>query len=219
MGRESRQDRRQRAAEIARRLRRQYGQVRCALNFSNPLELLVATILSAQSTDKGVNLVTASLFKKYRTAEDYANADPATFEKEIHSTGFFRNKTKSVLGAARMIVDKHGGQVPRTMAELVELPGVARKTASVVLGNAMGINEGIPVDTHVQRLTQRLRLSDHASNQGDKMEKDLLELVPRQEWCEFSHLLITHGRQVCTARKPQCEPCVLNDICPSAFKV
>jgi endonuclease-3 len=218
MARESQTKRKQRVAEIIQRLGRQYPDARTELNHSNPLELLVATILSAQSTDKGVNEVTADLFKKYKTAADYAGADEQQFQQEIRRTGFFRNKTRSVLGACRRIVDEYGGEVPETMDELLTLPGVARKTANVVLGNAFGVNAGIPVDTHVTRLANRLRLTGHVSNAGDKIEKDLLKLVPRQQWCHFSHLLIFHGRRVCAARRPNCEGCVINDLCPSAFK-
>jgi endonuclease-3 len=160
--------------------------------------------------------VTKSLFRKYRTAEDYANADPEEFEQEIRPTGFFRNKTKSILAMARALVERHGGRVPQTMEELVELPGVGRKTANVVLGTAFGKNEGIVVDTHVQRIARRLGLTRHSD--PVKVEEDLMRLVPRRQWTRFSHTLIHHGRQICQARKPKCEICPVNDLCPSAGK-
>jgi endonuclease-3 len=204
----------QRILPIIARLRRRFPEARCALDHRNPLELLVATILSAQCTDARVNIVTRELFTKYREAPDYANADRAVFEREIKSTGFFRNKTKSILGMARALVARHGGQVPRTMDELTALPGVGRKTANVVLGTAFGINEGVVVDTHVSRIANRLKLT----RQKDpvKIEQDLMKLVPRKDWSDFSHLLIHHGRQICDARKPKCEICPVNELCPSA---
>jgi endonuclease-3 len=201
---------------IIARLWQHYPDARCALHHNNPLELLVATILSAQCTDERVNQVTKSLFRKYRTAEDYANADPEEFEQEIRPTGFFRNKTKSILAMARALVERHGGRVPQTMEELVELPGVGRKTANVVLGTAFGKNEGIVVDTHVQRIARRLGLTRHSD--PVKVEEDLMRLVPRRQWTRFSHTLIHHGRQICQARKPKCEICPVNDLCPSAGK-
>ncbi|MES0278124.1 MAG: endonuclease III, partial [Dehalococcoidales bacterium] len=177
--------------------------------------LLVATILSAQATDVGVNKVTPGLFRKYRTTADYANADREQFEQEIRSTGFYRNKAKNIINAARILLDNFGGQVPRTMTELVTLPGVARKTANIVLYNAYGVIDGIAVDTHVGRLAQRLGLS--AYKDPVKIERDLMKQVPRRKWGRFSYLLIDHGRAVCMARKPKCDICLLNDICPSAF--
>ncbi len=210
--------RRERTARIISILRQAYPGARIALDFSNPLELLVATILSAQCTDKRVNMVTASLFKKYRTAVDYAAADPKVFEEEIRSTGFYHNKTKSVLGAATRIADEFGGKVPSTMEELLTLPGVARKTANVVLGGAFGKNEGIVVDTHVIRLSQRLKLTKHTDNAGDKIEKDLIALTPREDWKDFGNLLILHGRQICSARRPDCAGCPIAGLCPSAFR-
>lgn len=198
---------------IIRRLSTRYPEAATALEHANPLELLVATILSAQCTDARVNLVTKALFQKYRSAEDYANANPAEFEQEIKSTGFFRNKTKSILGMAQALVERHGGTVPTSMADLTALPGVGRKTANVVLGNAFGIDEGVVVDTHVKRISNRLKLT----NKTDpvKIEQDLVKIVPKRHWTLFPHLLIHHGRQVCTARSPNCEVCPVADLCPS----
>lgn len=198
---------------IIRRLSTRYPEAATALEHANPLELLVATILSAQCTDARVNLVTKALFQKYRSAEDYANANPAEFEQEIKSTGFFRNKTKSILGMAQALVERHGGEVPTSMADLTALPGVGRKTANVVLGNAFGIDEGVVVDTHVKRISNRLKLT----NKTDpvKIEQDLVKIVPKRHWTLFPHLLIHHGRQVCTARSPKCEICPVADLCPS----
>ncbi len=215
---ESLAKRKERTAKIIGALKKSYPDARIALNFSTPLELLVATILSAQCTDKRVNMVTESLFRKYRTAADYAAADPDVFEEEILSTGFYRNKTKSVLGAAARIAVDFGGEVPDSMESLLTLPGVARKTANVVLGGAFGKNEGIVVDTHVTRVAQRLKLTTHKDNAGDKIEKDLMALVPRKEWTDFGNMLIGHGRLVCMARRPDCAACVVNKLCPSAFK-
>lgn len=199
---------------IIAKLERRYPDAACALDHRNPLELLVATILSAQCTDARVNMVTRELFRRYRTAEDYANADPERFEEEIRSTGFYRNKTRAILGMARALVDRHGGAVPDTMEDLVRLPGVGRKTANVVLGTAFGKNEGIVVDTHVQRIARRLKLT--SQKDPGKIENDLMKLVPREKWTLFAHLLIFHGRQICTARAPKCEICPVNDLCPSA---
>lgn len=209
----------QRTARIIEALRQSFPEARIALNFSSPLELLVATILSAQCTDKRVNLVTEFLFKKYRTAADYAAANPRVFEEEIRSTGFYRNKTKSVLGAACRLARDFGGKVPDNMAALLTLPGVARKTANVVLGGAFGKCEGIVVDTHVIRLSQRLKLTAHQDNSGDRIENDLMALVPRKEWPDFGNRLIWHGRLICAARRPDCSACSLNKLCPTAFKV
>jgi len=197
---------------ILRELHRLYPDAHTALLHDNPLELLIATILSAQSTDERVNVVTRDLFLKYRTVGDYAAADPAEFERDIHSTGFFRNKTKSVLGAARRILEVHGGRVPETMDELVELPGVARKTANVVLGSAFGKAEGVVVDTHVGRLSYRLGMT--LETDPVKIERDLVRRVPRDEWIYLAHALIYHGRQVCVARKPRCSECPLASWCP-----
>jgi len=204
---------RQRTAEIIAELKRAHPDAKCALNFSSPLELLVGTILSAQCTDERVNQVTVTLFQKYPTAADYANADPAELEQDIKSTGFYRNKAKNIQAMARILVERHGGEVPRTMEDLIALPGVARKTANVVLGNALGIAEGIAVDTHVLRLSARLGLT--ASDDPVKVEQDLMALVPRDEWIHFSHLLQFHGRRTCQARRPLCESCPLVPLCPT----
>lgn len=198
---------------IIERLERRYPAV-CALEHDTPLELLVATILSAQCTDARVNIVTRDLFAKYHTADDYANANPEELEAEIRSTGFFRNKTKSIIGMAQALVERHGGQVPSSMDELTALPGVGRKTANVVLGNAFGVDEGIVVDTHVKRISSRLRLTSESD--PEKIERDLMKIVPRGMWTSFSHLVIHHGRQVCQARSPKCEICPVRALCPSA---
>jgi endonuclease-3 len=207
-------EKKKRARQIIRLLKREYREARCSLNHSNPLELLVATILSAQCTDERVNLVTADLFRKYRTADDYAAAPTAELERDINSTGFFRNKARAIQGACRLIAERHGGSVPRSMEELLELPGVARKTANVVLGNAYGIASGVVVDTHVSRLSERLDLSGEKS--PEKIERDLTALVPKADWILFPHLLIAHGRKVCKARGPVCGECVVARLCPSA---
>ncbi len=206
--------RRARARKILARLQRAYPDATCALHHRNALELLVATILSAQSTDARVNMVTPALFAKYKTAADYASADPKVLEQEIRSTGFFRNKTKAIIGMAQALVERHGGRVPDTMEALVELHGVGRKTANVVLGTWFGKNEGIVVDTHVQRIARLLGLT--AERQPDKIERDLMALVPRDRWTWFAHALILHGRRVCVARRPKCEACVVNRWCPSS---
>ena len=202
-------------SEVIARLKREYPDADTELNWRNPLELLVATMLSAQTTDVRVNMVTENLFDKYTNATDYAGADPAKLEEDIRRTGFFRNKARSLQGMARALLERHGGEVPRTMDELVALPGVGRKTANVVLGNAFGVDEGVVVDTHVRRVSTRLGLT--GEKDPEKIERDLLQLVPEGERALFSHLLILHGRRVCKARKPDCPSCVLNDICPSAF--
>jgi len=203
-----------RVRQLIRLLRGEYPEARCSLDHSNPLELLVATILSAQCTDERVNAVTAGLFRKYRTWEDYASAPAPELERDIHSTGFFRNKAKSIQGACRLIGERHGGRVPDSMEELLGLPGVARKTANVVLGNAYRIASGVVVDTHVSRLSGRLALS--AEKTPEKIERDLTSVVPKSDWIDFSHLLIAHGRKVCKARNPACGECVLAKLCPSA---
>lgn len=190
-----------------------YPGAHCELDFKNPLQLLIATILSAQCTDKRVNMVTPALFKKYRTAADYAKAKPAELENAIKSTGFFRNKAKSIRAATSMIAEKFNGRVPETMDELRELPGVGRKTANVVLGNAFGKNEGIVVDTHVARLSQRLGLTKQTD--PEKIERDLMKLVPHEHWTNWSHWLIWHGRRRCFARKPDCSQCEIFRLCPS----
>ncbi len=212
MARESKADKAARLKKVIAGLKRAYPDAHCELDHSSPLELLVATILSAQCTDKRVNLVTAELFKKYQSAADYAQAPAGDLEKAIMSTGFFRNKTKSIQAACKAIVEKHKGQVPNTMEELIELGGVGRKTANVVLGNAFGVNCGIVVDTHVARLSQRLGLTRQAD--PVKIEQELMELVPQEQWTLFSHLLIWHGRRRCYARKPDCVNCEVRQFCP-----
>jgi endonuclease-3 len=203
---------RERVRPILRRLKRQYPEAKCSLDYHAPLELLVATILSAQCTDERVNLVTPVVFARYRTARDYAEANPEELETIIKSTGFYRNKTKSLIGMGRALVERHGGEVPRTLAELTAVPGVGRKTANVVLGNAFGLDEGVVVDTHVSRLSQRLGFTRHTD--AGKIERDLMTLIPRKEWTLFPHLMIHHGRAICQARKPKCEICPVNDLCP-----
>ena len=205
----------QRILRIIEHLEKLYPNAKTALNWTNPLELLVATILSAQTTDVQINIVTKMLFKKYKTAEDYANADIKELEQDIHSTGFYHNKARNLKGCCQLIVNKFNGQVPRTMDELLELPGVARKTANIVLYNAYGVTAGIAVDTHVNRLSQRLGLTQQKDQ--NKIEKDLMDITPKEKWMPLTDLLIFHGRQVCMAKKPKCDICVLNKICPSAF--
>ena len=207
-------ERRARVRKIVARLARAYPDATCALHHANALELVVATILSAQCTDARVNMVTPALFSKYRTSGDYAAADPRVLEREIQSTGFFRNKTKSIIGMAQALVERHGGAVPDTMEALTELPGVGRKTANVILGTWFKKNEGVVVDTHVQRLSRLMQLTRH--DDPVKVERDLMALLPRDKWTWWSHTLIQHGRQVCIARRPQCEACVVNRLCPSS---
>lgn len=189
-----------------------YPDPHCALKHENPLQLLVSTILSAQCTDERVNMVTAALFKKYRTAADFARVDQAEFENDIRSTGFFRNKAKNIISCAKMLVEKHGGGVPKTLEELVVLPGVGRKTANVVLGTAFGIASGVVVDTHVTRLSWRLGLTNETD--AEKIEADLMTLVPKNRWIAFSHAIILHGRARCSARAPDCAGCELAALCP-----
>ena len=203
--------------EVIARLKEAYPEARTELLWEDPLQLLIATILSAQSTDVRVNQITGGLFHRYRTAEDYAEADLLVLEEEIRSVGFFRNKARSIKNMAQALAEEHGGEVPRTMEELVRLPGVGRKTANVVLGNAFSVNVGVVVDTHVRRVSRRLGLTEHQD--PEKIERDLLEMVSEEERALFSHLLIFHGRRVCKSRKPNCSGCVLNDVCPSAFEV
>jgi endonuclease-3 len=202
---------RDRARRIVRHLEQLYPDATCALQYSNPLQLLVATILSAQCTDAQVNRITPALFAKYPDAAAFARADRKELEKLIQSTGFFRNKARNLIACCKQIVDKHGGEVPRTMEDLVPLPGIGRKTANVVLGNAFA-TPGIPVDTHVGRLSQRLGLTGHTD--PVKIERDLMTLLPRNEWTLFGHRMIYHGRQVCHARKPHCDQCTLAGLCP-----
>jgi len=212
--RESKADLARRAGKIFALLHAEYPDAHCELNFRTPYELVVATILSAQCTDARVNLVTPAFFRRFPTARTLARADQGEVEELIRTTGFFRNKAKSLIGMAQALAERHGGQVPREMAALRELPGVGRKTANVVLGNAYGINEGVTVDTHVTRLAGWLRLTRHRV--PEKIESDLMGLFPREQWALLSHLLIWHGRRVCIARRPKCEICVVNELCPSA---
>jgi endonuclease-3 len=205
----------QRIEKIIELLEKQYPNAKTALNFTNPLEILLATILSAQTTDVTVNIVTKNLFKKYHTAEDYVNADIVELEQVIHSTGFYHNKAKNLQKCCQLLVEKFHSQVPKTMEELLELQGVARKTANIVLYNAYGITAGIAVDTHVTRLSQRLGLTQQKDQ--NKIEKDLMQITPKEKWMPLTDLLIFHGRNVCKAKKPHCEICILNKICPSAF--
>ncbi len=205
-------DKQARADEIIKRLKREYPDAHCALNHKNAFELLVATILSAQCTDVRVNIVTETLFRKYRQPKDYLNVEQIELEQDIRPTGFFRNKAKSIQGACEKIINDFGGEIPQTMEEILTLNGVARKTANVVLGNAFGIASGVVVDTHVSRLSQRLGLTENVT--PEKIEKDLSELVPQKDWIMFPHWLIFHGRKICQARKPKCGECVLNDVCP-----
>jgi len=204
-----------RVLKIIELLEKEYPKAKTALHYTSPLEILIATILSAQCTDKRVNIVTKSLFKKYKTAEDYANADLRELEENVRSTGFYKNKAKNIKRSGRMLVEKFNSQVPRTMNELLELPGVARKTANIVLSNAYGVTEGIAVDTHVRRLSKRLGLTENRN--PNKIEADLMEIVPKSHWKRITDLLIFHGRNVCMAKKPKCGSCDLNRLCPSAF--
>ena len=213
--RESLDELKARTREVIRRLKRAYPGAKCSLNHSNPFELLVATILSAQCTDERVNIVTADLFRKYRKPEDYLKVPPRELEKDIQSTGFFRNKTKSIQGTAKMLTEQFQGEVPQTMDELLELPGVARKTANVVLGNAFDIHAGVVVDTHVTRLSHRLAFTQQKT--AEKIEQDLIPIVPKKDWVIFPHLMIYHGRKICKARNPLCAECTIEKQCPSSF--
>ena len=204
-----------RALKIIELLEKEHMDAKIALNYSNPLELLVATMLSAQSTDETINKVTKTLFKKYTKPEDYANAKLTELEQDIRSTGFYHNKAKNLQRATKMLLEKYNSKVPKTMEELVKLPGVARKTANIVLTNAFGVVAGVAVDTHVRRLAQRLGLSENKD--PNKIEQDLMSIAPKDKWMRLTDLLIFHGRRVCTAKKPNCAGCVLNKICPSAF--
>jgi endonuclease III len=204
----------ERALEIVSRLKRMYPKAKCSLDFTNPFELLIATMLSAQSTDARVNIVTKSLFRKYPGPKEFAAASQVEMEKDVKQTGFFRNKAKAVIAASSAIMDRHAGQVPQTMDELTALPGVGRKTANVVLSNAFKAPVGIVVDTHVTRVSGRLGLTSNSD--AVKIEEDLMKLIPKKEWTAFSHRLIEHGREICVARKPRCSECRLNELCPSA---
>jgi len=213
--RESPDELKKRTRNVIRRLKRAYPGAKCSLNHSSAFELLVATILSAQCTDDRVNIVTADLFRKYRKPEDYLNVSPRELEKDIQSTGFFRNKTKSIQGTSKMLTEDFGGEVPQTMDELLELPGVARKTANVVLGNAFDIHAGVVVDTHVTRLSHRLDFTQQKT--AEKIEQDLIPTVPKKDWVIFPHLMIYHGRKICKARNPLCVECTIEKQCPSSF--
>ncbi len=213
--RETKEQLKERTAQIVRALKKTYPDATCALNHANPFELLIATILSAQCTDERVNIVTEALFRKYREPEDYIAVPQEELERDINSVTFFRNKSKSIQEAARLLVEKHNGQVPQTLEELVKLAGVGRKTANVVLGTAFGIPTGVVVDTHVSRLSQRLGITKNKT--PEKIEADLIELLPKKEWIDFSHRLIWHGRLVCNARKPACDQCSLEPLCPSSL--
>jgi len=204
----------ERIGEIITLLRQSYPRSRTALRFESPLQILVATILSAQCTDEKVNQITPSLFRKYPTPSDFASADPKVLEQEIRPTGFFRNKTKSIIGASKKIVEDFGGKVPDSMEDLISLPGVARKTANIVLSSSFQRAEGIAVDTHVRRLSQRLGLSKEQN--PDKIERDLMKIVPKEDWLDFNYMLVNHGRAVCPSRKPRCPECQLKRFCPSA---
>ncbi|WP_199250162.1 endonuclease III [[Phormidium] sp. ETS-05] len=206
----------QRAIEILIRLKRQYPDARCTLNYETPLQLLVATILSAQCTDERVNQVTPALFARFPDAGAIASANIEDIETLIRSTGFYRNKAKNIQGACRMIVEKYNSHVPKRMEQLLELPGVARKTANVVLANAYGINQGVTVDTHVKRLSNRLGLTEH--DNPERIERDLIRLIPQEDWENWSIRLIYHGREICNAKKPACDACMLADLCPSVGK-
>jgi endonuclease-3 len=205
----------ERAPEIIKRLSETYPDAHVALNFSNPLECLVATILSAQCTDERVNMVTSTLFQKYRTCEDYRKIPEAELAADIKPTGFFNQKTKSIRGACARIVEVYGGTVPNTMEDLVTLPGVARKTANIVLGNAYGIVEGIAVDTHVRRVSERLGFT--TKTDPNKIEQDLMRLIPKDRWFDFTYVIIDHGRAICVARKPRCAECPVSELCPSSL--
>ena len=213
--RETKSQLKERTEKIIKLLKRAHPDAKCALNHSNAFELLIATILSAQCTDERVNKVTADLFRKYRKPEAYLKVPATELQEDIRTTGFFRNKTKSIQGACKMLAEEFDGEVPQSMAELLKLPGVARKTANVVLGVAYGKSEGVVVDTHVSRLSHRLKLTRHRD--AGKIEKDLMEIVPRRNWIEFAHLLIFHGRRICKARRPLCEECVVEELCPSSI--
>ncbi len=214
MGRESLVQHKRKARKIVTKLKKLYPQSKTALEHEDPLQLLIATILSAQCTDARVNMVTPGLFAKYKSAADFASANQVELEQEIRSTGFYRNKTKNIIGCCKQLVENHGGVVPNSMEALLELPGVGRKTANCVLGGAFGINSGVVVDTHVERLSQRLGMTKQKT--AEKIEQDLAKIIPTDDWYDLSNMLIAHGRKVCNARKPNCPDCGLNSLCPSA---
>jgi len=205
----------QRTSKVIELLEKEYPNAKTALNYSTPLEILVATMLSAQTTDERVNIVTEKLFKKYHKPEDYVKVDLKELEQDIHSTGFYHNKARNLRNCCQLLIEKYKSQVPKTMDEMLELPGVARKTANIVLYNAYGMITGIAVDTHVRRLSQRLELTDR--DDPEKIEQDLMKITPKEKWMKLTDLLIFHGRQVCISRKPKCERCILNKFCPCAF--
>ncbi len=205
----------ERVRKVIRILKRTYPDAKCSLNHSNAFELLIATILSAQCTDERVNIVTQNLFRKYRKPQDYLKVSEKELQNDVRTTGFFRNKTKSIQGTSKMLIEEYRGEVPQTMEELLELPGVARKTANVVLGNAFGIRSGVVVDTHVTRLSRRLSFTTQKT--AEKIEQDLVAIVPKKDWVIFSHLLIAHGRAICKARNPLCGECVVEKHCPSSY--
>jgi endonuclease-3 len=208
-------DRKSRASKIIKLLEKEHSDAKIALHHANPLELLIATILSAQCTDERVNIVTKTLFRKYRSVEDYADADLKELEDDVRSTGFYRNKAKNIKKCCQMLIEKFNSEIPRTMEEILQLPGVARKTANIVLSNAYGVIEGIAVDTHVRRLAQRLALTEN--DDPNKIEQDLMLIIPRSQWMRITDLLIFHGRRICAAKKPKCGECIVNKLCPSAF--
>lgn len=214
MGRESLVQLKRKARKIVTKLKKLYPQSKTALEHEDPLQLLIATILSAQCTDARVNMVTPGLFAKYKSAADFASANQVELEQEIRSTGFYRNKTKNIIGCCKQLVENHGGVVPNSMEALLELQGVGRKTANCVLGGAFGINSGVVVDTHVERLSQRLGLTKQKT--AEKIERDLVNIIPKGDWYDLSNMLIAHGRKTCNARKPNCPDCGLNSLCPSA---
>ena len=214
---ESPEQKKKRAAEILKRLSRRFAGARIALKYSSPVQLMAAVILSAQCTDKKVNEVTATLFKKYKTARDFAKADLATFESEVRPTGFYRAKARNIIAASKFLESKFGSRLPKTMEEMTMLPGVARKSANIILGNAHGVVEGIAVDTHVMRISQRLGLTEFSD--PVKIERDLMGLFPKNRWFDLTYKIIEHGRNICDAKKPKCSMCPLNDICPSAFNL
>jgi endonuclease-3 len=208
-------DKKGQAAEISKRLKKLYPDAHVELDYSNAFELMIASILAAQNTDVNINKLTPMLFRKYRGPEDYLKVPPAELEQDIHKSGFFRQKTKAIQAVCKHLVEDFGGELPRTMEEMLSLPGIGRKTANVVLGNALGVVEGIVVDTHNIRLAGRLGLSDQKT--ADKIERDLMAIVPKKDWVMFSHWITWHGRRVCKAKSPRCAECVLNDICPSSM--
>jgi endonuclease-3 len=215
LSQETEKDKKKRTLRIIELLEKEHPDAKIALDYTNPLELLIATMLSAQCTDERVNKVTEMLFRKYRTPRDYAEADLKELEQDVKPTGFYHNKAQNIKKTCQLLTEKYNSKIPKTMEELLELPGVARKTANIVLSNAYGIIAGIAVDTHVRRVTKRLGLTENEDQ--DKIEQDLMKIVPKEKWAKFTDLMIFHGRRICQAKKPKCDKCVLNKICPSAF--